>query len=261
MTTVDDFQTPLNAAFNGARAGWLIARYLESCAGRTAAISIKKYGQKLAHFRRWAEGHQAISKSIMSEFADYLGDIGIMTTTQNDVIGRVRQMFRWAYQSGTARSDYSLWLPVIKAPRTIFKPVTTADVLALLDACNHTRYALRNRAMIALLAGAGLRLEEMCNISMDDCVFDPDGLMSVRVRCGKNSKSRTVIMERRWASIIRAWCAELGYTAGPLMPSQKVSAEHMTPCGAHNEFKKLASNAGVGADSAGFGPDLRSVDQ
>lgn len=245
MTTVDDFQTPANAAFNGARAGWLIDQYLASCAGRTAAISIKKYGQKLTHFRRWAAGYQAIGKADMAEFAEYLGDIGIMATTANDVVSRVRQMFRWAYQSGTARSDYSLWLPVIKAPRTIFKPVTTADVQALLDACNHTRYALRNKAMIALLAGAGLRLDEMCNVAMDDCTFDPDGLLVVRVKSGKGSKSRSVIVERRWASIIRAWCAELGYSDGPLMPSQKITAEHMTPCGAHNEFKKLAAKAGV----------------
>jgi len=244
---IDDFSLPTLSSFSGARAGWLVEQYLSACKGRISAPSAQKYGHKLNHFTRWASGYPAIDQARMAEFAEYLKkQPNINLRTAREVVQRTGQCLRWAYRNGYSRADYSAWLPTIKAPKRVFKPVTPANVQALLAACEKKRYATRNKALIAIMAGGGLRLEETTAVCMDDLAFDDDHLLTIIVKEGKGGKSRTTVLARAWAGLVRCWCAELAWTPGPLFVSQK-SCEPLTPRGLENEFAKLAQLAGVEA--------------
>ncbi len=240
---IDSFDVPPDEAFIDAqRLPRLLDLYLADIRGRVINISRKKYRQKIAHFIRWSNGYSVIARRDFADFTDYLAASSLKSTTQADVIKRVSQMFTWAHRASVAKLDYSLWLPSINAPKTIFNPVSPGDVQAMLTACLFTRYADRNRAMIAVMAGAGLRLEETVALDTGDLHFDATGAGSLVVRRGKGSKSRVVAFKATYGAHLRYWLDQL-VANRPLLNSQK--GDRLTTSGAYNEFKRIAAKAGL----------------
>ena len=95
--------------------------------------------------------------------------------------------------------------PSSKRPSRRLPPevLTDAEVCNLMRACS--RYAptgLRNRALIALLYRAGLRINEALSLYPKDLEL-ADG--SVRVLNGKGGRSRTVGLDPGGAAIIERW--------------------------------------------------------
>jgi site-specific recombinase XerD len=81
--------------------------------------------------------------------------------------------------------------------------LTDAEVCALMQACGHyTAIGLRDRALIALLYRAGLRINEALSLYPKD--LDLEG-GSVRVLNGKGGKSRTVGLDPGAAAVIERW--------------------------------------------------------
>ena len=90
-------------------------------------------------------------------------------------------------------------------PRRRLPPeiLTDAEVCALMRACSrHAPTGLRNRALIALLHRAGLRINEALSLYPKDLELG-DG--SVRVLNGKGGRSRTVGLDPGAAAIIERW--------------------------------------------------------
>lgn len=87
------------------------------------------------------------------------------------------------------------------------------EVLALLAACDaSTVTGLRNRALLAILYRAGLRISEALALLPKD--VDPNA-GSVRVLRGKGGRARTVGIDPGGLAIVEAWRqrrAELGFT-------------------------------------------------
>ena len=81
--------------------------------------------------------------------------------------------------------------------------LTHGQVLALLDACGHgTAAAERNRALIAVLYRAGLRIGEALALEPHD-LDQRNG--AVRVRSGKGGRSRTVGMDPHAFELVGVW--------------------------------------------------------
>jgi len=81
--------------------------------------------------------------------------------------------------------------------------LTDAEVCGLMGACGrHAPTGLRNRALIALLYRAGLRINEALTLYPKDLEL-ADG--SVRVLHGKGGRSRTVGLDPGAAAIIERW--------------------------------------------------------
>jgi len=97
--------------------------------------------------------------------------------------------------------------------------LSDAEVCALMDACGRYRpLALRDRALIALLYRAGLRINEALSLYPKD--LDLEG-GSVRVLYGKGGKSRTVGLDPGAAAVIDRWldarsqCLPMARASGP----------------------------------------------
>jgi len=104
-----------------------------------------------------------------------------------------------------AREDVAAARPRRPKPRRRFPPevLTDAEVRALLDACG--RYhpiALRNRALIALMYRAGLRVSEALALQPKDVDLAAGTL---RVLHGKGDRARTVGIDPGAAEIVREW--------------------------------------------------------
>ena len=81
--------------------------------------------------------------------------------------------------------------------------LTDAEVCALMRACGlYSPTGIRNRALIALLYRAGLRINEALTLYPKDLELS-DG--SVRVLNGKGGRSRTVGLDVGAAAIIERW--------------------------------------------------------
>lgn len=236
----DAFTMPENvASIDASRLGWLCDQYL---AHKKVLPGTKKdYREKINHFLKWSAKYSEITESDMEDFANYLAESGLKLTTQRDVVTRVGQMFNWAHGAGYARMNYMLWLPVIRAPRTLFDPVSPAAVQALLDACAYIRHTERAQAMIAAMAGAGLRLNETMLLNAEDISFDADNVGSVMVRSGKNSQARVTGLMPGFGGYVRHWCNII--QTGALMISSRSGRLH--PDSAYVEFIKIANYAGL----------------
>ncbi len=95
--------------------------------------------------------------------------------------------------------------PATTRPKRRLPPevLTDAEVCALMRACGrHAPTGLRNRALIALLYRAGLRINEALTLYPKDLEL-ADG--SVRVLNGKGGRSRTVGLDPGAAAIIERW--------------------------------------------------------
>jgi site-specific recombinase XerD len=81
--------------------------------------------------------------------------------------------------------------------------LTRAELDALLRACNRrSPSGLRDRALIALLYGSGLRIAEALALRPRDVGLDAGTL---RVHNGKGGKARTSAIESGMAAIVREW--------------------------------------------------------
>ncbi len=99
----------------------------------------------------------------------------------------------------------STFHPTATKPKRRLPPevLTDAEVCALMQACGrHAPTGLRNRALIALLYRAGLRINEALSLYPKDLELT-DG--SVRVLHGKGGRSRTVGLDPGAAAIIERW--------------------------------------------------------
>lgn len=105
----------------------------------------------------------------------------------------IRSFFAWALEAGIVTQDPSLRLVAPKRGRTLPTVATAPAVAEMLDglaavAAGGAALPLRDRAMLELLYGAGIRVSELCGLDVGDLDLDRG---TARV-LGKGSKERVV---------------------------------------------------------------------
>jgi site-specific recombinase XerD len=94
-----------------------------------------------------------------------------------------------------------------RVPAGLPKPLTEAEVLSLLDAVvGDEVVARRDRAILELLYGTGMRISELCGLSLG-AIDVGDGLVRV---LGKGMKERIVPLGRPARRALGAWLAPSG---------------------------------------------------
>jgi integrase/recombinase XerC len=105
----------------------------------------------------------------------------------------IRSFFAWALEAGIVTQDPSLRLVAPKRGRTLPTVATAPAVAEMLDGLGALAEGgdplpLRDRAMLELLYGAGIRVSELCGLDIGDLDLDRG---TARV-LGKGSKERVV---------------------------------------------------------------------
>jgi len=127
-------------------------------------------------------------------------------------VGAIHTFYRWAVDEGTIAHDPSLLLGRPKVANrlpTVLRAREAADLVEVPDADEtddpiERAVALRDRAILELLYGSGLRVSEVTSLRRDD--IDLDGAR-VLVR-GKGSKERRVPVSDDAVLAVRAWLAD-----------------------------------------------------
>jgi integrase/recombinase XerD len=116
------------------------------------------------------------------------GDVGARSSARK--LTAVRQFYVFLRERGWARDDPTEQVPLPKMPQTLPKALSVEDVKKLLLApLGNTPSEVRLRLMLQLLYATGLRVSELCGLSLD-AVAEGEGAV-LRVT-GKGDKTRLV---------------------------------------------------------------------
>jgi integrase/recombinase XerD len=104
------------------------------------------------------------------------------------MVSAVRSFHRFLLREGVMDRDPTVGIVPPKLPRSLPRPLSVEDVGAIVDAPPKDVPGLRDRAILELLYGAGLRISELTGLDVDDVDLEEG---SVRV-VGKGGKERDV---------------------------------------------------------------------
>ncbi len=106
----------------------------------------------------------------------------------------LRGLYRFLTREGRVTTDPTATLGVPKQPRSLPKAIPIEDIERLIELPSADLLGRRDRAILEVLYGAGLRISELVALDVDD-VDITDG--SVVVRAGKGNKARVVPIGRQ----------------------------------------------------------------
>ena len=160
--------------------------------------TVEAYLRDVRRLAEWAGGHGAnepagLTPRALREFVFALKDLGLAPTSIRRTVSAIRTYFAFLVGEGRLSSDPSDRLQGPRLGRTLPEPLSRAEVEALLaaPALEHP-LAWRDRALLELGYGAGLRVSELCGLGLPDLLFS-EGLVRVM---GKGSKERLVPVGR-----------------------------------------------------------------
>jgi integrase/recombinase XerD len=123
-------------------------------------------------------------------------------TTVSRMLSTVRTFHRFALREGLVTDDPTAGVVRPRLPRALPHPLTVEEVTAIVEAPGDaTPVAARDRAILELLYGAGLRISELVGLDVDDVDLED---AAVRV-FGKGSKERLVPIGRMARDAVAAY--------------------------------------------------------
>ncbi len=173
--------------------------------------------------------------------------------TVNKFLGGLRRVLKEALLLELMDSqDYARAIAIksIKVTTEIRgRALSQTEITALLSVClNDTNRLMgaRDAALMAILRGGGLRREEAVNLDLKDLNC---GTGSVKVRCGKGGKDRTVYLPAGLLSLVEDWLSIRGSGKGKILchirKGSRVVVRQLTPQSVWVILGKRAIEAGV----------------
>ncbi|WP_396214165.1 site-specific tyrosine recombinase XerD [Gemmatimonas sp.] len=187
-----------------------------------------------------------ISPGILREFVYHLKDLGLAGSSIRRNISALRTWFRIMIAEGLVHTDPTERLDPPQRWRTLPEVLSVDEVTRLLAAPQlDERLAFRDRAMLELAYGAGLRVSEWIGLAVKDVLLE-DGLVRV---FGKGSKERLVPIGRSAIGAVAVYARELrpvlerGHGKGILFLNGQ--GRPLTRMGAWKILRKYVEQAGI----------------
>jgi len=195
---------------------------------------------------RGASGPTDADARMLREYVYHLKDLGLAPASIRRNVSAVRGYFRFLLGEGHVVRDPSERLETPKRWRSLPEVLTVADVERLLAAPTLDEpLAFRDRALLELAYGAGLRVSEWITIGVRDLLLE-DSLVRV---FGKGSKERLVPVGRTAIGAIAVYLRELrprlesGQGKGVLFLNARGAP--MTRMGAWKILRKYVDRVGI----------------
>ena len=193
-----------------------------------------------------ASSPTGIGARLLREFVYHLKDLGLSPASIRRNVSAVRTYFKFMLGEGYVVRDPSERLETPKKWRTLPEVLGVGEVEKLLAAPSLDEpLAFRDRAMLELAYGAGLRVSEWISLSVRDVMLQ-DHLVRV---FGKGAKERLVPIGRRAIGAIAIYLRELrpklekGEGKGILFLNAR--GQPLSRMGAWKILRKYVNQAGI----------------
>jgi integrase/recombinase XerD len=223
-----------------------VESFLALASARLAPRTVDAYRRDLADLSAWLGGSPASATT--DQLAAYVATMradGRAATTISRRIAAVRSFYRHQVLLGARTDNPAAELELPKRRRTLPRTLSPGEAERLIDAAaGTTPRSLRDRALVELLYGAGLRVSEA--VGLERSAVDLERRL---VRCiGKGSKERVVPIGREAAEALRRYLAR----GRPFLDSRhrpelflNAKGGPLTRAGAFFILRRLAGVAGL----------------
>jgi integrase/recombinase XerD len=220
--------------------------FLALSTARLAPRTVDAYRRDLVDFANWLGGSPA--EATRDQLAGYVAQLradGRAATTIARRVAALRSFYRHQVLLGARPDNPAAELELPRRRRALPKTLSPGEVERLIDAATGTTpRSLRDRALVELLYGAGLRVGEA--VGLERGAIDLEGRLVRTI--GKGSKERIVPIGREAVEALRRYLAH----GRPFLdkrhrPELFLNAQGgaLTRAGAFLILRKLAETAGL----------------
>jgi site-specific recombinase XerD len=188
---------------------WEIERFEESLTG-VAASSRRGYRADLERFVAWVtdEGLTApndVDRLVLRRYLAHQAGEGLAAATVRRRVAALRRYFRWACDRGLSTADPTLGLSVPSGPRRLPRVLRADELAVMLDerGGDADPIDLRDRAVLEVLYGSGLRVSELCGLTTSS--IEPDRPWVTVL--GKGGRLRRTPLSEPSRVAVDAWVA------------------------------------------------------
>ena len=168
-----------------------------------SANSLEAYSLDLAKFIGFlGESAELPGPDGLRLYLDHLYQSGLSTRSIARHLTTIRGLYGFLLREGQISTDATEHLGAPRQWQTIPKFLNLEDIEKIIQATDPSRpTGLRDRAMLELLYATGLRVTELCRLSLGDCNTD----MAIVRTTGKGNKQRLVPAGRAAIQAVEAY--------------------------------------------------------
>ncbi|HVL19292.1 MAG TPA: site-specific tyrosine recombinase, partial [Gemmatimonadales bacterium] len=188
----------------------------------------------------------AVTRNHLRDFVYLLKDLGLSAATIRRSVSAIRTYYGFLAGEGRVRNDPSDRLETPRRGRVLPDTLTVAEVESLVAAPGlDDPLAWRDRALLELAYGTGMRVSELCGLGITDLLLT-EGLVRV---FGKGSKERLVPLGRNTIGAVSVYLHQLRPTLdrgrGAARVLLNARGEPLSRVGAWGIVKRSAERAGI----------------
>ena len=213
--------------------------------------TVESYSRDLRRFVEYAAmkrvpGPGGVSRPLLRDFLFTLKDLGLAPATIRRQVSALHTYFGFLVGEGALVDDPSDRLETPKRGRTLPDVLSVVEVESLLAAPTPDEpLGWRDRALLELGYGAGLRVSELCGLTVGDLLLS-EGLVRV---FGKGNKERLVPIGRKVVGAVSVYLNTLrptldrGGSQGRVLLNARGAP--LSRVGAWGILKRLTRRAGI----------------
>src|SRR3989442_14487991 len=170
-----------------------ISQFLRSLRERNASLhTIKAYAGDLEHFAAYVGSRpwRSIDHVAIRGFLSQLYEKGLSKTSVARSLAAVRSLYRWLAQEGVVDQNPAALVATPKLAKKLPRVPTIEEINSVLDGKmpEAASFPERDRMILELLYGCGIRNSELIGINLDDIRLSSEAIL---IR-GKRKKERYV---------------------------------------------------------------------
>ncbi len=211
----------------------------------------KAYGSDVERFAQWLNPDVTpgtVTRDHLENFIYELHDAGIAPRSQARIISGLKSFFRYLTIENIRPDDPMAMIEAPAIGRHLPEVLSVDEIDAMVAAIDYSDpLGRRNRAIIEMLYGSGLRVSELCTLERRR-VFLDQGFLSVS---GKGSKERMVPMSDTAVEQVHAYLDEFDRSGATVKPGEEDylflnrRGAHLTRVMIFYIVRDLAEKAGI----------------
>ncbi|MFZ4101189.1 MAG: site-specific tyrosine recombinase XerD [Sphingobacterium thalpophilum] len=147
-----------------------------------------------------------VSPDDLKEFLVWINELGMLPPTQARVLSGLKAFFKFLLLDNHIKVDPSVLIESPKTSRKLPDTLSIIEINKLIEAIDLSKAeGMRNKAMLELLYGCGLRVSELTNLKISNLFLDIDFIKIL----GKGDKERLVPIGSEAIKFLRIFIEEI----------------------------------------------------